>query len=460
MASSLESSTSSAVTSSSRAGWVLPVHASAVVLIQSVQNAVFFILPLLAKKHFEAGDWATTVITSAPTVLFMTGIFWNDVFRKCRLGRYLWAFWLMSAAPMLLAPFIENFWHLLPLHLLVSVGIAGYHPAASELLKRLYPDSSRGRFFSVLSACNMLANAGLGFCIGWLLDRNPESFRWYMPVAACLQGAGLTIMYLLARRFGLTTDRVIEAWGRNPVRRVFEPVTHMMDVLREDRIFARYEAAFMTYGIGWMVCFALMPLYAVDRHNLEYDVFASATHVPYLVCLVAALVPCGLLMDRIGATRLSGLSFGLLALYPLGLMWARTPTELGIVSAIYGLAHSGTTLGWTLGPVSLAPTPAKVPQYVAIHSTLVGLRGAIFQGAGVLLYKVTGSFIWPLASASIAFAWGAWQMFALHRVMRAATPAVAAGDTSAVSDDRPAAPTSGTIDAGQAVDEESLIERG
>lgn len=398
----------------------LLVHAAGVVLIQSTQNAVFFILAVLARKRFGASDWETVIVTAAPTVLFVTGIFWNDVFRRARLGRYLWVYWLVACAPLLAAPLVNHYWEMLVLQLISCVGIAGYHPAAGELLQHLYPKASRGRIFSVLSASNMLMNAAMSFCVGALLDFDPDSFRWYMPLAAGLQGLGVVIFWLIARHHGVIRARpaVLHEPRASHLAHLLEPISHMRTVLREDVVFYRYEAAYMTYGVGWMVCYALLPLIVTERLGLSYEDVSKSTQVAYLVALVAALFPCGWLMDRLGAARTSGISFAALALYPIGLMLASTPAQLGVVSLIYGVAHSGTHLGWTLGPVSLAPTPAKVPQYVAIHSTLVGLRGAVFQGVGVLVYRLTGSFFWPLLMAGIAFAWASWQMLSMQELMK------------------------------------------
>ncbi len=429
-----------------RPWWVLLVHAVGVVLIQSTAFSLFFNLPMLVRNHFQAGYWGTTVITAAPTILFVSGIFWNDVFRRTGLGRYLAVYWLVASLPLLMAFSVSGFWSLLPLHLLASVGAAGYHPAAGELIKHLYPDSSRGRAFSVLSASNMLCTGLLGYAVGRLLAHDPDSYRWFMPLAAVYQAIGLCIFLFLARWSGMLAGRsgrtgtARATWADWRLGRVIDPVVHMGQVLRGDRIFARYEGAFMTYGVGWMVCTALIPLLATSLH-LEYDVIAGSTQLPYYIMLVTTLVPCGLLMDRIGPTRLSGLSFLFLALYPLALIGADGPSRLVIASLIYGIAHSGTTLGWTLGPVSLAPDPGRVPQYVAIHATLVGLRGAVFQFAGVGLYTMTGSFTWPLLFAAAAFLWGSWQMYRLDGLMRSAHRAP-------------------SRTAAEPVEEEALVEHG
>ena len=88
--------------------------------------------------------------------------------------------------------------------------------------------------------------------------------------------------------------------------------------------------------------------------------------------------------------------------------------QIFAAGAEYGIGMAGVQMGWMLGPVSLAPSPDRVPQYVAIHTTLVGIRGVIFQGLGMLLYKLSGDFHWPFALAAGAFLWAAIQMYRLQ----------------------------------------------
>jgi len=225
----------------------------------------------------------------------------------------------------------------------------------------------------------------------------------FLPVFAGLQGVGLIGYWLLWRLTG--QRRELEKSGS--MLRLLEPVVHMRRVLKDDPTFARYEASYMAYGIGWMICWALLPLMGV-RMGLNYDQYAHSTQVAYQVMLVLAIYPAGLLMDRMGAVRSTALSFAMLTFYPLGLMFVGTEMHLIVVSALYGLAHAGANMGWMLGPVSLAPTREKVAQYVAIHSTLVGVRGAVFQFLGVWVYVLTGSFIIPLAMAALGFGVSAW----------------------------------------------------
>ena len=112
--------------------------------------------------------------------------------------------------------------------------------------------------------------------------------------------------------------------------------------------------------------------------------------------------------------RTSAIAFGILALYPVLLGAATTVAGVALANVVFGFGLAGVFMGWMLGPVALAGSAARVPQYVAIHATLVGVRGIVFQGMAMACYKLTGSFTVPFAAAALAFLWAAVQMWRLH----------------------------------------------
>jgi MFS family permease len=400
--------------------WIIPTHIAAVTLIQSTWMAVTFITPILAKKRFAAGYWEELAITATPTIFFSLSIFWNDLFRRRSLGPYLRWYWVWAGLPLAFVAFAQNYWMLLVPHLISCIGGAGYHPAAGELLRSLYPEKVRGRIFSLIWGVSMFVGAGAGYAVGKSMALNDNAFRVAFPCAAALQLVGVLIFLRLAHATGHAGRREVDTSEdlRSRWRRIVEPIGHMKEVLASDPVFARYEAGYMTYGVGWMICYALLPHLVTDHLNLDYDKIAESTHVAYWLALTAMVVPAGLLMDRIGAIRCTGLSFLLLTIYPVGLIMTdltRDSQILLFASIAYGIAHSGAQVGWTLGPVSLAPSPSKVGQYVAIHSTLVGIRGKVFQFLGVGLYVLTHSFTVPFIIAGAAFLWSSIQMWQLHR---------------------------------------------
>ena len=390
-----------------------------VVLLQGSALAVQSLLAVLARKRFEADGLQTLIITSAPTVFFVFSIFWGDFFERRSIPRFLTVYWLVACLPLAFAGLATSAWMLIIPQVIACIGGSGYYPVAGEFLRRLYPERTRGRIFSLLWGAMMICVALASYALGESLKRSPDAFRWCLPLAVGLQLVGVVALGWLAHVTGISASRTLreDHAGLQRIKRSLDPILHMGTVLKQDPIFARYEAAYMTYGIGWMVCAALLPFLVTDKLHLEYDQIAAGTQVSYNIAIVAMIVPAGWVMDRLGAVRTASISFAMLALYPVGLMLAGNAHELTIVSAVYGVAHVGASLAWTLGPVALAPTPAKVPHYVAIHATLVGLRGTIFQGLGVLLYKLTGGFAAPMILGAVAFVWSAVQMWTLHARM-------------------------------------------
>ncbi len=385
------------------------------VLIQSVWFGISSIMAVLARKRFGADDWQTLMITAAPPTLLTVSIFWNALLRRTSIGRYLVINWACTMLPLAAAAFAQSFWHLLACFVCAAIGAAGWPPVAGDLLKRFYGDHLRGRAYASINSAMFVGMMIASYIFGHALDVNEDAFRWYLPTASGAFGLGVVMLQRLVHITG-ARDRFPGSLASEPLRLgdVFRPLVHLREILRSDRTFYRYEAAFMTYGVGWMICNALLPVLATDRLKLSYTAFAGATQVIYPLCMLVMTYPMGWVMDRVGAARTSGLSFAWLALYPLGLMLSNDVTMVGVATVIYGTAMAGVHIGWMLGPVTLAPSPDRVAQYVAIHTSLVGLRGILAQGLGMLIYRMTDSFIWPFAIAGVAFLWASWQMWRLR----------------------------------------------
>lgn len=394
---------------------MLATHIAGAILVQSVQTALYVTVPIIGLRHFEITPRQSVVLTAAPVVLFALSIFWNAVFERSRLGAFWLIYWLVASLPMGVAGWSTNFMTLAACVVIASVGLAAYHPAAGELLKRLYPDRLRGTIYGVMQTVSMLSAAGLTYGCGAWLERDPHAFRIIFPLAAGLQGVGVLILWQLAHRTSVEAHRHRRAGATGGiVRAAFEPLLHLREILAADNRFARYEGAFMTYGVGWMICTALVPIIAKEKLDLNYQQIASSAYMTYQITLAICMLPAGMLLDRLGAARATAAAFFGMALYPVGLAFASDQRELTMATLYYGLTHAGVSAGWMLGPVSFAPTPAKVPQYVAIHATLVGVRGAIFQALGVWIYTLTHSLAIPLGIAAISLAWAGVQMMTLH----------------------------------------------
>lgn len=403
----------------SRLPLYLGLHIAAAALVHATSFALQGILAVVAIKRFHANEWQSLLITATPTIFYSLSIFWNDFFKRMKFPRYLAAYWLIACLPLAFMGFAHNYWMLLIPHLVSCIGGAGYPPITGELLQALYPPARRGRIYSVLWGTSLVAAALYGLALGKWLTHDPDSYRLFLPIIAGMQLAGTVCLGVLSRVCGHGAARTLDTSGheKGHLAKLLDPITHMGRILKADPTFARYEAAYMTYGVGWMIASALLPLFVTKKLNLNYDQIAQSTQAAYLLALVVVLFPAGLLMDRLGAVRTTAGSFVLLAFYPLALIFVRDENSLTWASAFFGLAHAGASVGWTIGPISLAPTPEHVPQYMAIHATMVGIRGKLFQGLGVLIYWLSGDFPIPMSIACLAYFWAGIQMWQLHRRM-------------------------------------------
>lgn len=416
----------------------LSLHVLAAALVHASSFAVQAILAVIAIKRFDANAWQSLLITATPTIFYSLSIFWNDFFKRMKFGHYLTAYWLLACLPLAFMGLATNYWLLLVPHLISCIGGAGYPPITGELLQTLYEPTRRARIYSVLWGTSLVAAAAYGLALGKWLTHDPDSYRIFLPIVAGMQLAGVLCLRLLSHVSGHARSRPVEIdhHEKGHFAKLVDPITHMGRILKADPTFARYEAAYMTYGVGWMIATALLPLFVTERLKLDYDQIAQSTQVAYLLALVVVLFPAGLLMDRFGAVRTTAASFALLGFYPFALIFVHDSHSLALASVFFGFAHAGASVGWTIGPVSLAPTPAHVPQYMSIHATMVGIRGKLFQGLGVLLYWWTGDFYVPLTVAGLAYFWAGIQMWQLHRRM------LSARDRGRAPVPSPSAPTS------------------
>lgn len=432
----------------------LLLHALALILIQGSFTALQFTLPIVVRKHLDGGKWEVTLITAAPLVLAVASILWHGLQARWSLRRSVTIYWAVACAPLLAmaavmwAPNLSDsarYWAMASCWILCSLGTAGWAPIAGEMLRRLYPTKSRGFVYGILTMAWMGAGAAASASVGQTLSTSVKYLPAILLTACSFQALGCILLASIGRRGPITSplnvpanSATISAANAESVitdpsapstdpaksfaqslRDFLAPILHAGEILRSDRVFARYEAAFMTYGIGWMICYALVPLLITDQLKLSYDDAAENSHVVFLLINLLATVPAGLLTDRLGPARVCTAAFFVYALYPIALIFVATKLHLASASIVYGLAAAAVNAGWMLGPVALAPTAEKASHYVAIHTTMVGFRGGVFMFLGTGLYALTGSFIAPLAIAAAGFLFAAIQMWNLESAMTA-----------------------------------------
>lgn len=381
----------------------------------ALQWATLAMVPVLLRGHFKASAWQTTMSTTAIPVMFMLSVVWNEVYRRLNHGRYMGIVWLLAVVPIGGIALCHRPENVLLCVVLSAIGLAGMNPVNGDILRSCYPPAVRSKVYGVTQAIAQFTVMSVAYGIGLWLDLDNEAYRLYMPLGMVGVSVGMCLTYrqtcqrLFQERLRHQVSESFAASMRNMYR-------NTMRIFREDPDFRRYEIAFFTYGLGWSTCQALLPFLVVDKLRLTYAEVAQSTQAALQITLILMILPTGYLMDRHGPVRLSTWGFGLVAIYPIGLMLASGVSSLTLATIWFAIGISAIHLAWTIGPITLARTASEASNYLAIHAALVGPRSIIGQFGAVSVYLLTGGRIEiPLAGAIMLFAGGALFMHHLDR---------------------------------------------
>ncbi len=374
--------------------------------------------PYLLLNYFHASEWQTLISTMSVSITLVLSVVWNQLYCRMSSRGYLTLLWASAIAPLAGIALCHHAWSALAFIVIAATGFGGMQPLSGDILRNCYPPVARNRVFSAVQMVTQFIMMVATYAIGLLLSLWPDSFRLYLPVGTLLVGAGMWLLCRITRR-QLFIERQ-QARPSEPLVTSLARVYHnMLKVFREDSIFRRHETAFSIYGLGWMICWALLPFLGKAKLGSNYEQFARSTQMALYLTMLLAMLPAVYLMDRLGPLKAVAWSFAALSLYPVGLIWADDVNSLTLVTVLYGIMLTGVNLAWTLGPIFLARDAAQAPTYLAIHATMVGIRGVVGQTAAVAWYHWMRDLYTPLLVAMLLFAGGAVLMFRVERDRRA-----------------------------------------
>jgi len=295
---------------------------------------------------------------------------------------------LLLVACIALAPSSSvGLWMVLGLVMLARVCWSGIVTLRTTIWRANYDRESRSRAVGRFETTRQLVVAIGGLCIGWLLDADPEKFRYVAPVAALVGVVGLSTF----SRLRVRGERALLARERLGAERAMSPlggIRTVWRVLRQDLWFARFMGAMFTLGIGNLMLTPLLVFIADDTFGMKYGKsIAVVTTIPYLVMPLAVPVWARLLArTHIVAFRsihswafvLSNSVFVLACLL-------ESKSLLFLGAGLQGAALGGGALAWNLGHVDFAPV-SQTSQYMATHVTLNGVRGLLAPFIASALY--------------------------------------------------------------------------
>jgi MFS family permease len=253
------------------------------------------------------------------------------------------------------------------LFVLTSMTAVATSGAATPLLTQIYqdnyPDASRGRYFSRTVMIRIVSAATFGAGAGFLLSADIGYFRLLLALFA----VALAFSSWCLRHVPSTPLHV--SGGQHPLR-AFRSV-------RDDRVFRTTLISWMFMGFANLMMLPLRVEYLANPRYalaLRPDTIAILTTVvPNVARLIMSPI-WGWLFDRMNffvmrMTLNVGFAIGIISFFA-----SETIPGFVLAAVTFGIATAGGDLAWALWVTKVAP-PARVADYMSVHTFFTGLRG-------------------------------------------------------------------------------------
>ncbi len=257
---------------------------------------------------------------------------------------------LLAATPLLLGLSTVAFW------ILTISNIAAY----TALMRGIYPDQERAHVMGKVRVGSAVAGIAATALAGLLID---VVHAQYVFAAAALISLPGSVAFFRVRH---------DASGGFGTRR---PALEIARDVWSDHRYRRLMLSFLVFGWGNLMNFAVFPIMLVDRFNASNS-FVGIMAATQSATTIVAYVVVGRLIDRGSSLRQTFIATLLVVLVPLGYLVSPTAWALLPVAVIAGIAQASGDLTYFTNVVHMAP-PAKIAEYAAAQSFLLGIRGTL-----------------------------------------------------------------------------------
>ncbi len=299
--------------------------------------------------------------------------------------------WLVGRSLFLLVAFISEAPPLMAIGALFWLLEAFVIPAYTRVIQKVYPDAARGKVMSTVRMGQVAAILLITPLAGWALDQ--VGYRALFPLGALF---GILATYFFTR---IDIDE-----GVLPPRQT-KTFADLWQIVRSDRNFSIYLLSYSLFGMGGLMAWPLYPIVQVDRLQLSYSEIGLLGLVESTAWLLSYLL-WGRTIDRRGGLYVVRAVCAISMMTPLNYLVATSGWMLLPSTITRGIVMGGFELGRFNAGIQLAD-PERVPEYAAIQSTVVGLRGIVapLLTIGLLRLGVAHSAIFLLSVLFLALGW-------------------------------------------------------
>lgn len=336
------------------------------------------LLPFIAiiGRKIGASEFQIALLMAAPYIANAFALVWTeDILGAGRVWYVVWPNAIGRAVLLAMFFVIDPFTYTLIIFIYMLITAIPF-PSYASVMKTNYPDKDRGRLMSYVrigTACFWIAASTIA---GWILERGTEYYRYLFPVAAIF---GI----LSALEF-----RNIRVRREEKNREGFAAFSHLTAPFK-NRSFAMFLLAYSVFEFGLLIILPLFPLIQVDKAHIPNFV-AGIFGTIFSGMWLAGFFFWGRFIDRHPLSSLLKLLFLTASGLPLIYLLTYDLWFLGIAQGLAGFIFAAIELvGYVV--ITRMASPKETPRYMAVHTVLGGVRGAIAPFLGPIIMDKFGA---------------------------------------------------------------------
>jgi MFS family permease len=334
-------------------------------------------------------DYAVAAVSAAPNVANLSSFVWAALAHGRPKVAFISGLQLLTCACVLLAAFVPittlGLLLLTALVMISRIAWTGVITVRAAVWRNNYPRASRAIIAGRMATVQSLVLALAGLLIGCALDLRADSFRVLFPALA-LTGVIANSIWRRVRLRGQRGLQLAEIESGSGATRI-DP-RHLLHLLRDDRLYARFMWWMSVFGLGNLMVGPPQVLVLNNQFHTSYlEGILITTAIPLVVMPLAIPIWSRLLSQQhvVAFRAVHGWTFVL----GTGAIWLAalldSMTLMYASSVLLGIGFAGGSLAWNLGHHDFAPAH-RDSEYMAIHVTLNGIRGAIAPFLAVLIF--------------------------------------------------------------------------
>ena len=325
-------------------------------------------------RKLGATYFQIALLSAAPFVAYLFTPLWTyDPFKKGRIFYIKWS-GIIGRGMLFFLFFITQPTSYVFIFFLFFFFVSISLPFYAGVMKSNYPDRIRGRLMGYVRVGIAIPWIAASYLTGLILEKNLYFYRYIFPLSAIF---GI----LSAITFGRIKEQRKE--------KAELQLRGLIDILKVDRVFSQYLIVFFIFEFATMLAMPLYPIFLVDIMHIPNYIVGIMGAVYSLFWALAYLLWGGYL-DRIHPLRGTALILFLTAFIPLGYFINGNFWIIGLAYAFMGISAAGLDLA-TLMNITYFSNISTAPKYMALHTTLSGIRGLMAPFLGIFLASLFGA---------------------------------------------------------------------